>query len=129
MQVREQINLREHALAKMWFVIGALAVSATFNLTYSIVLCSLANQECVLFTNQLSNAFLTTTSRLIQYVFWLLPVVCLFWPATTEANPFFRTCNSICCCQYKPITLKEKNDTEEVHDEDRNGSFSNFEDY
>lgn len=115
----------------MWFVIAALAVSSTYNLIYSIVLCTSANPQCELFTSELANGFLTTFSRLIQYVFWLLPVICIFWPAGSTSSPFFRVCNFMCCFKYKPITVvgEGNDDFDDIQDDDRNGSIGNYHDY
>lgn len=82
---RKLLKVRSDAVRNLKAIVITIWLSTLFNVIYSIVVRALYGQDCYPPSNNLVLDFLLKTlDRLDAYVFWMYPIIYLFWP--TRSN-------------------------------------------
>jgi len=64
----------------MWIIIATIFVVDTYGTLYSFVLFLWSDDECFIQSNVSVRSFTTVFSRSVQFLWWLYPIMWLFWP-------------------------------------------------
>ena len=75
-----EIEFRRRALRNMWTIIVSIFVVVTYSSLYSIILYFGADSECYVQQNVAIRSLSTVVQRSMQFIWWLYPVLWLFWP-------------------------------------------------
>ena len=66
----------------MWIIIWTICLVVTYNTVYSLILLAFSNDDCYVLSDSYIwvHSLSTVMQRSIQYIWWLYPLLWLFWP-------------------------------------------------
>lgn len=78
---RKEVEFRSRSERNMWIVIITIFIVDTYQLFYSLALVFAGDPNtCFITRSSAVHSFSTFTERSLQYVWWIYPVIWLFWP-------------------------------------------------
>ena len=76
---KQEVRFRKRSERNMWIVILTIFVVDTYMMLYSMIL-AWGTDNCLLTDSPTVHSFSNIFERSLQYVWWLFPVIWLFWP-------------------------------------------------
>ena len=84
---KKEIEFRKRSVKNMWFIIITIFLVDTYNTLYSLTLFFWADpQTCFVQDSSWVKSLSTVMQRSIQFIWWLYPVLCLFWPGELDCR-------------------------------------------